>query len=125
MITRNIITHLDFTISSNNENKQYIFENIEEEDDKYIILYRISLVPKNQYVDFKWPSSVTFLRNNNYVYTIKGITSKDTNLNFNPIVIHCNENWKIIFDDYDSENNNTIIYLIGSVSEPEGRNINL
>lgn len=119
MITRDIIYHLDFNISIDLPNKQCIFENKTEGEYKYIIVRKIVLVRKNKYQDFIFPASVTITRNDNYVKTIKGITSKSTEIT--PFYIKCTNRWKWIFDGYDS---NTVIHLVGDVIEPEGRTVN-
>jgi hypothetical protein len=125
-ITRNIINHLDFDVYIDLPNKQYIFKNKhEDEEQKLIFIEKFAIVPVNQYADFIWPSSVTVKKNNNYVYSIQGITNKGE-VDFMPVIaIDCSkkESIEIIFDNYD--NNNTNIYLMGYVTERTGTNINL
>lgn len=115
-ITRNIVIHLDFDIEI--INKHYILRN-KIEDDKKIYIDKVSLVQRNINQDFIWPTSLTVTVNDNYVYNIYGITSKDRELGFG---IDCmRQKWKLDFDNYDS---NTDIHLIGRVEEPLGRNVN-
>lgn len=121
-IKRGIINHLDFITRV--IDSKYIFENIIQED-KTISVEKFSLMPKNQYADFIWPASVTVTRNDNYVFSIHGVT-KQKDVEFNPpVFINCKtERWKIIFDNYDPTGN-TVIYLFGTVEEPLGLNINM
>jgi hypothetical protein len=122
-ITRNIINHLDFDVFIDLPKKQYIFKN-KKEDEKLIFLEKFAIVPVNQYADFVWPSSVTVKKNDNYVYSIQGVTKKGE-IDFMPVIaIDCSkETIDIIFDNYD--NNNTNIHLMGYVTESVGTNINL
>lgn len=119
MISRDILYHLDFDITVDIPNKQYILTNKIEED-KHIIVNKIALVRKNKYLDFIFPASLTISVNDNYTVNIIGLTSKQTPMH--NLIINCNDRWKFLFDGYDS---NTVIYLIGKVLEPEGRHINI
>ncbi len=117
MITRGIVPHLDFDITIGGG--KYTIAN-KEEDEKYIILEGFAINPTNDDINFVWPASVTVTRNNNYVFTIQGVNSLKQPF-IPPIKMDCNENWTIVFDNYDA---NTNIHLFGNVLEPEGRNMN-
>lgn len=116
-ITRSLVMHLDFTESANGG--KYTFANIEE-DEKRIYLDGFGITRINENTDWIWPSSVTVVRNNNYTFSIQGVNEKIERF-VPPVVIDCNENWTITFDNYDS---NTKIHLFGTVQEPKGRNVN-
>ena len=124
MILRNIIKHLDFDIEIGHD--KIVYSNKEEDDqNKTILLVQLSYVPVNANPNanqtVRRPYSITVTKNNNKVVSIQNITFPNQPLQ--PIIkISPNENYKIEVFGYDGT---AEIFLIGSVMEEEGINVNL
>ena len=123
MILRNIIKHLDFDIEVGHD--KIVYSN-KEDDTKTILIVQISYVPTNASgnpdvnANVRRPYSITVTKNNNKVVSIQNITFPNQPLI--PIIkISPNENYKIEVFGYDGT---AEIFLIGSVMEEEGTNIN-
>ena len=124
MILRNIIKHLDFDIEVGHD--KIIYSNKEENtNDKTILIVQIRTVPvnasPNANTTVRRPYSITVTKNNNKVVSIQNITFPNQPLQ--PIIkISPNENYTIEVFGYDGY---AEIFLIGSVMEEEGINVNL
>jgi hypothetical protein len=120
VILRNIIKHLDFDIEVGHD--KIVYSNKEDET-KTILIVQISYVPTNASPNpdvVRRPYSITVTKNNNKVVSIQNITFPNQPLI--PIIkIGPNENYKIEIFGYDGT---AEIFLIGSVMEEEGVNIN-
>ncbi len=120
MILRNIIKHLDFDIEVGHD--KIIYSN-KEDDNKTILIVQISYVPVNASPsanNVRRPYSITVTKNNNKVVSIQNITFPNQPLQ--PIIkISPNENYTIEIYGYDGT---AEVFLIGSVMEEEGVNIN-
>ena len=120
MILRNIIKHLDFDIEVGHD--KIVYTNKEDES-KSILLVQISYVPVNaspSATNVRRPYSITVTKNNNKVVSIQNINTPNQFLQ--PVIrILPNESYKIEVYGYDGS---AEIFLIGSVQEEEGDNVN-
>jgi len=119
---RNVITHLDFDVDINND--KIVYTN-KKGDEKVMLLYQLSYVPKDaspnaNIQSVRRPYSFTVVKNDNIVLSIQ--TIQVPNQAFHPMVeISKHDKVSIIVEGYDGTAN---IYLFGLVAERFGTNTN-